>query len=79
MKNRLAVAAISLTTLVAAACGRHPAATYRPEEDLKAVTYWQSSWSPGRNQKEFGPYRVNADRAAVTLSHPGPWGIVPRS
>lgn len=38
---------------------------YRPQEDLKAVTNWQSAWSPGRNRKEFGPYRVNADRVEI--------------
>lgn len=41
------------------------AAAYTPGEDLKAVTNWQSSWSPGRNGKDMGPYRVNADRVEI--------------
>jgi hypothetical protein len=40
-------------------------APYAPAEDLKAVTNWGSAWSPGRNRKEFGPYRVNADRIEI--------------
>ncbi len=38
---------------------------YRPEEDTGGSLVWSKDWSPGRNRKAFGPYRVNADRVAI--------------
>ena len=40
-------------------------AAYKPEEDVRFIAGWQSAWSPGRNRKDFGPYRSNADRLEI--------------
>ena len=39
---------------------------YAPREDLVAPHGWMSVWSPARNRKDLGPYRVNADRTQIT-------------
>ncbi|MCX5661051.1 MAG: PQQ-binding-like beta-propeller repeat protein [Planctomycetota bacterium] len=36
---------------------------YKPTEDVgKSSMSWVPTWTPARNHREFGPYRVNADR-----------------
>ena len=39
---------------------------YEPKEDMAVgSSSWVPIWQPARNQREFGPYRINGDRADV--------------
>ncbi len=38
---------------------------YRPEQDSTTRWGWMTKWMPNRNGNEYGPYRINADRAGI--------------